>query len=64
MKGALPGTELRIGFSGFKTTGMESHFNTGPILLFLMREPKVIYFAVLYNTTLKDIILQIINSVK
>lgn len=38
MKGTLPGIELRLGFSGFRTTGMENHFNSGPILLFLTRE--------------------------
>lgn len=52
-----------MGFSGFRTAGAEGHFNSGPVYLFNER-PKATYFSLLHNTTLKDIILQIINSVK
>ena len=63
---ALFGIESKMCFPDFcsgrwgrRTTSTSSRF----LLFFLMR-PKAIYVELLHNTTPKDIILKIINSVK
>lgn len=61
MKGTLPGTEWAFLASG--QPGRRATSTVAQSTLFNER-PKATYFSLLHNTTLKDIILQIINSIK
>lgn len=43
---------------------MENHFNKQPLFALSLTRSTAVYLELLHNITLKDIILQIINSVK
>lgn len=63
MKGTLPGTESEWAFLASGQPGRRATSTVAQSTLFNER-PKATYFSLLHNTNLKDIILQIINSVK